>query len=186
LAPVPGSAFPIPGGPCFPSGMGTTNNGQFLYTANGNHIGAFSVAGNGALTPVPGGPFPFGAPGLVLSLAVFPQKTCVITVGIDIKPGSDPNSINRKSRGNVPVALLSSATFDAATADRTTVMFADVSALNIGQGLEDVNGDGLLDRVFHFDTQRLNLPDGTTEACLIGNTTDGKSFKGCDAVRLVR
>lgn len=48
-----------------------------------------------------------------------------------------------------------------------------------------MNGDGLLDVVFHFATQDLNLPDGTTEACLTGETTQGRRFRGCDLVRLV-
>ncbi|NIM51710.1 MAG: hypothetical protein GTN78_25700 [Gemmatimonadales bacterium] len=120
----------------------------------------------------------------LVSNAVF--AVCIIPVDIDIKPGSFPNSINRKSKGNVPVALLSSATFDATTADRSTVEFADASPLDIGKSPEDVNDDGLLDVVFHFATQSLNLPDGTTEACMTGKTTDGRQFKGCDSVRLVK
>ena len=39
-------------------------------------------------------------------------------VAIDIKPGSYPNSINLKSNGKVPVAILSSPTFDATTRAR--------------------------------------------------------------------
>ncbi|MBI2403384.1 MAG: hypothetical protein HYV20_11760 [Gemmatimonadetes bacterium] len=128
------------------------------------------------------------ASGSTLSSAEFYETAPVttITVAIDIKPGSDPNSINRKSRGNVPVAVLSSATFDATTIDRSTVEFAGAPALSIGGGAEDVNGDGLPDVVFHFATQALVLPDGTTEACLSGDTTGGTSFQGCDAVRLVK
>lgn len=110
----------------------------------------------------------------------------VIEVDIDIKPGSFPNSINRKNNGNVPVALLSSATFDATTADRSTVQFAGASPLDIGKSPEDVNGDGRLDVVFHFATQSLNLPDSATEACLTGKTTGGQEFEGCDSVRLVK
>lgn len=113
-------------------------------------------------------------------------KAIIQTVEIDIKPGSFPNSINRKSNGNVPVALLSSATFDATAADRSTVEFAGASPFDIGTSPEDVDGDGRLDVVFHFATQSLNLPDGTTEACLTGKTTSGQAFKGCDSVRLVK
>jgi hypothetical protein len=109
-----------------------------------------------------------------------------IQVEIDIKPGSFPNSINRGSNGNVPVALLSSSTFDATTADPRTVVFAGASPLNIGKTLEDVNGDGRLDLVLHFATQSLDLPAGTTEACLSGKTIGADSFKGCDSVRLVK
>ena len=38
-------------------------------------------------------------------------------VTIDIKPGSDPNSINLGSAGVIPVAILSSEAFDATTVD---------------------------------------------------------------------
>ena len=68
----------------------------------------------------------------------------VKTVSIDIKPGSFPNTINLKSKGNVPVAVLSDSTFDATTVDRSTAVFAGAFPLPIGQTPEDVNGDGLL------------------------------------------
>ena len=45
-----------------------------------------------------------------------------ITVAIDIKPGSFPNSINPKSRGVIPVAILTTDSFDATTVDSTTVL----------------------------------------------------------------
>ncbi|MCX5885947.1 MAG: DUF1566 domain-containing protein [Proteobacteria bacterium] len=77
-----------------------------------------------------------------------PEST--LNVNIDIKPGSFPNSINFKSKGNVPVAILSSPTFDATTVDWDTVEFAGAPALPIGGSPEDVNSDGLLDLVLHF------------------------------------
>ncbi|MCX5885310.1 MAG: hypothetical protein NT096_05300 [Proteobacteria bacterium] len=107
-------------------------------------------------------------------------------VSIDIKPGSFPNSINLKSKGNVPVAILSSPTFDASTVDWGTVEFAGAPALSIGGSPEDVNSDGLLDLVLHFSTQSLNLTSGDTEACLTGKTLSGQEFKGCDSVNIVK
>ncbi len=110
----------------------------------------------------------------------------ITTVTIDIKPGSFPNSINLRSKGNVPVAILSSSTFDATTIDRDTVVFAGASPLPIGQTPQDVNGDGLMDVVLHFKTQDLNLQLGDTEACLTGKTLSGQEFEGCDSVRIVK
>ena len=109
----------------------------------------------------------------------------VINVTIDIKPGSFPNPINLKSKGNVPVAILSSTTFDATTVDRSTVEFAGAHPLPIGETPEDVNGDGLLDIVLHFKTQDLNLQPGETEACLTGKTFNEQEFRGCDSVRIL-
>lgn len=114
-----------------------------------------------------------------------PVVETTVMVAIDIKPGSDVNPIDRNAAGKVPVALLSSSSFDATTVDRSTVVFAGAPALPIGGGSKDVNGDGLADVVLHFATQALTLPDGTTQACLTGQTTDGTNFEGCDAVVLV-
>ena len=48
----------------------------------------------------------------------------VIPVEIDIKPGSDPNSVPcTKPDFGIPVAILSTADFDATTVDHTTVNF---------------------------------------------------------------
>lgn len=46
----------------------------------------------------------------------------LITVAIDIKPGSCPNPFNVKSKGSVPVGILGTADFDATTVDPTTVV----------------------------------------------------------------
>jgi len=110
----------------------------------------------------------------------------ILNVGIDIKPGSFPNPINLESKGNVPVAILSSPTFDAATVDRGTVEFAGAPGLPIGGSPEDVNGDGLIDVVLHFETQDLDLQPDDTEACLTGKTLSGQEFKGCDSVNIVK
>ncbi len=117
---------------------------------------------------------------------IHPEKyRAEIPVSIDIKPGSFPNAINRESNGKTPVALLGSGTFDVATVNRATVKFADTPVLDIGGALEDINKDGYPDIVFHFDTQSLNLPVGTTSACLIGTASSGTKFKGCDSVKLL-
>jgi hypothetical protein len=107
----------------------------------------------------------------------------VLTVQIDIKPGSFPNSINLKSKGKVPVAVLTTDTFDASTIDCTTVTLA--GALSVKSNLEDVDGDGDLDLVFHFSTQDLDLTSSSTEATLRGFTFDGATIKGSDSIRIV-
>ncbi|MBN2396462.1 MAG: hypothetical protein JXC36_08400, partial [Candidatus Atribacteria bacterium] len=66
-----------------------------------------------------------------------------IDVSIDIKPGSYPNSINLKSKGVVPVAVLTTETFDSSTIDPTTVEFA--GAAPVKWHLEDIDKDGDID-----------------------------------------
>jgi hypothetical protein len=102
---------------------------------------------------------------------------------IDIKPGSDPNSINPFSRGVIPVAILTTEEFDAGTLDPVTVSFAEASPVR--WTVEDVDGDGDMDLLLHFKTQELNLDEGSTEACLIGQTYDGVPIWACDSVRTV-
>jgi len=107
----------------------------------------------------------------------------LIAVGIDIKPGSDPNSINLKSKGVVPVAILTTPDFDAASVDPATVVFADAAPLR--WAMEDVDGDGDVDMVLHFKTQTLNLSSSSTEATLTGSTLGGMPIEGTDSVRIV-
>lgn len=115
------------------------------------------------------------------------ESTCVdgVNGGADIKPGSCPNSINLNNHGNVAVGVFSLGEFDARTIDRTTAMFAGVAPLDQGESPQDLNGDGLLDVVFHFDTESLNLQAGDTRACLTGELTTGGSFRSCDMVRIL-
>jgi len=107
----------------------------------------------------------------------------VLLVDIDIKPGSWPNPINLKSRGVVPVALLTTDDFDAGTVDPTTVEFA--GAAPVRWTLGNVDGDGDYDMLFHFRTQELNLNANSTEATLTGETEDGQRISGTDKIRIV-
>lgn len=104
-------------------------------------------------------------------------------VEIDIKPGSYPNSINLKSNGVVPVAVLTDGDFEAANIDPATVEFAEATPLR--WTYEDVDDDGDEDILFHFKTQELNLDENSTEAELTGQTNDGVDISGIDEVRIV-
>jgi hypothetical protein len=113
-------------------------------------------------------------------LTLGPQE---IEVGVDIKPGSDPNSINLGSKGVVPVAVLTTDDFDAATVDPGTVVFAGASPVR--WTMEDVDGDGNTDLLFHFKMQELSLTEHSTEASLTGDTYDGTLIVGTDTVNIV-
>ncbi len=106
-----------------------------------------------------------------------------VPVTIDIKPGSDPNSINLKSKGVVPVAVLTTEDFDASTIDPTTVEFA--GAPPVRSTLEDVDGDGDVDMLFHFKTQELeDLDENSTEATLYSYDPLNRLI-GTDSVNIV-
>jgi len=104
-------------------------------------------------------------------------------VMIDIKPGSDTNPINLKSKGVVPVAVLTTNVFDAAEVNPATVHFAGATPLR--WTLEDVDGDGDKDMLFHFRTEQLNLDQNSTEAVLTGKTIEEVAFEATDKVQIV-
>jgi len=110
---------------------------------------------------------------------------------IDVKPGSFPNAINIRSNGVVPVALFGSAEFDVHGVDVSTVRFGPMHHHDHQAGaaprkyaFEDVNGDGYLDMIFHFETKAIGLQTGDTEACLHGEH-DGHHFCGHDSVKVI-
>lgn len=112
----------------------------------------------------------------------------VILLAIDIKPGSFPNSINPRSRGVIPVAILSGIGFDAsAQVDQTSVTFGrtgDEPSL-ASCHTEDVNADGLLDLVCHFHTQATGFQRGDTQGVLKAQTVAGQPLQALDSVKVV-
>lgn len=117
-----------------------------------------------------------------------PRFASVIPVGIDIKPGAFPNTINLKSGGTVQVAILSTPSFDARSVDPLTVTLAGASVKVKGQGdpmiaVQDVNGDGLPDLVVRVNIDELQLSATDTQATLRGQTLDGHAVSGTDTVK---
>ena len=138
---------------------------------------------------------------------------CVVPVTINIKPGSDPNSVNPNDGGqSVAVAILTTAAgeygnplaFDATTVDPLSVRFGPAALVNSGGGgtevharghredsreLDERTRDGDTDLVLHFDDDPSGLVPGVTQACVRGTWVDGGGnahlFFGCDAVRIV-
>lgn len=112
-----------------------------------------------------------------------------ITVPIDIKPGSATNPFPLSSRGKIPVAILSTSSFDATTVDPISVCFGDAEAPARGDctaahsAFEDVNADGRLDLLLLFETGQTGIDPGDTRACLTGATFSAVSVQGCDSIK---
>ena len=113
---------------------------------------------------------------------------------IDIKPGSDPNSINPRSKGVIPVAIFTTSIadgdpqdFDATQVDPQTVEFGPEGAgIAHKKGhVEDVDSDGDMDLVLHFRTQETGIACGDTEVTLTGETYGGQTITGTDTIRTV-
>ena len=103
---------------------------------------------------------------------------------IDIKPEGVPNSINPRSNGVIPVAILTHAEFAASSVDPSTVRFGatGTEAPAVHSALEDVDGDGDVDMILHFRTQDTNIQCGATMATLTGRTFGGQMIQGSDSV----
>ena len=118
------------------------------------------------------------------NIPIYLVETAVNEVEIDIKPGSNPNSINLKSRGVVPVAVFTIASFNAGAIDPGTVLFAGAKPVRCT--LKDVDDDGDMDMLFHFKTQDMEeLKESSTEATLTGTTFGGENIELTDEVRIV-
>lgn len=115
----------------------------------------------------------------------------LIQVSLDIKPNTLANPVNRKSKGKIPVAILSTDSFDAISAvDYTTLTFGrtgdEISLSHCNVNGEDVNDDGLSDMVCHFYTQLSGFKSGDTEGFLKGKTWANENLLGMDSVRIVK
>ena len=162
---------------------GSAWQNEAVPTAIGRHNAlAFDSAGNAWQV--------FGGCGYAGVASMNPRE--VVVVEIDIKPGSYPNAINLGSNGLIPVAILSSDEFHAATVDPETVELSGLTVAAKGKGdkylahEEDVNEDGLTDMVVQVATDNFepsSLQDGY--AVLTGETFGGILIEGVDEITIV-
>jgi probable HAF family extracellular repeat protein len=141
---------------------------------------AVAINGKGEIAAI-------GSKGTVLHallLTPVPEST---KISIDIQPGSDPASINPKSNGKIPVAILTTDTFDATTVNAATVRFGAVGteAVPVQVAVEDVNGDGRPDLLLTFNTPATGITCGATSASLTGETQSRQAIEGTDAIQTV-
>jgi hypothetical protein len=112
-------------------------------------------------------------------------------VSIDIKPHTFPNTINLKKEGSIPVAIFGTRSFPVTSIDVSNLKLAEMAPVlkknRVYQySFADINGDGIIDMVVHFDTKYLGgLQTGST--CVSGKSTTGGfgTFKGYDFVTIV-
>lgn len=123
--------------------------------------------------------------GSQLAFVAFAAESRIIPAAIDIKPDSEPNPINPRSRGVIPIAILGSEAFDVADVNATTLAFGPAGAAlahRNGPHVEDVDGDRIDDLLAHFRTEEAGIDFGDTEACATGELLDGTPFEGCDSI----
>lgn len=128
------------------------------------------------------------------------KHNLILDIGVDIKPGSYPNSFNLNGNGVIPVAILGSETFDALEINPDTLIFAGLKVRVRGKkgplcNLEDVSGDfseslegapdGYLDLVCQFEDDPDAWVVGESGAEVTGQLYDGTEFTGSDTIRIV-
>jgi hypothetical protein len=114
----------------------------------------------------------------------------MVFISIEIKPGSGERApINPKAKGVVPVALLGSSRFNALAVKRDSLRFGttgyESSWLRCAKEGEDVNSDGYLDLVCHFDNRLTKFVKGDLEGILRGETGDGYQLEGRGLLKVV-
>ncbi len=144
----------------------------------------YAYTGNGSPQLI-SGPMGTGVQCLYL-----PPASSGVELSMDIQPGGNPNSINPKSKGKIPVAILSTQNFSAPDeVDRYSLTFGrsgdEESLAFCNSGGEDVNDDGYDDLICHFYTQKAEFKAGDTEGVLKGETFDATPMEGRDSVRIV-
>src|SRR2546422_6279719 len=172
------------------SGVPFSLTARILVTARGRTLDPLTQLGASAdLTGTALLTFDLPPGTFITSPGGFSQSATAFQVTIDIKPGSFPNSINPRSKGKIPVVILSTGDFDAPlrvdtmsltfgrTGDEASLVFCNTSG-------EDVNGDGRLDLVCHFSAQAAGFVVGDLEGILKGRTIDGTPIAGRDSVRI--
>jgi hypothetical protein len=122
---------------------------------------------------------------------VITLERSMLQIAIDIKPGNGGEAapVNPKGKGNIPVALLSSAEFNAAETDQNSLRFGakgtEASLLRCDKGDADVDADGRPDLVCHFDNQTAGFAPGNLKGIITGSLKDGRRFEGSDLVKIV-
>jgi hypothetical protein len=108
----------------------------------------------------------------------------------DIKPGSDPNSINPGAGGFLGVAILTTSIadgdpldFDATQVEPTSVRFGPgFTSLAWAAKANDADHDGDADLIPHFKITDTGIACGDTVATLTGRKFNGDAIEGRDSL----
>jgi hypothetical protein len=106
--------------------------------------------------------------------------TVIVPITIDIKPGTYPNIINLRAKGVVPVAIITTSSFSAASALPGSINFAGARPLR--WAMQDVDRDGDRDMILQFSVTDLKLSSSSAEGVLTGKTLSGVPIEGRDSV----
>lgn len=166
---------------------------DFVVPATGiYHVGVssypryFQDGGTVDTTSSPGGDYTLRIAGA----SAAPVKPSVKKVSISVKPGSNDRApINPKSKGKVKFAVLSANDFNAMEIDPSSMTFGatgnEASLSKCNNDGQDVNGDGLLDLVCHYENQAAGFRYSDVEGVVRGKTRKGVAFEGRGLLKVV-
>ncbi|HYA37515.1 MAG TPA: PPC domain-containing protein, partial [Candidatus Methylomirabilis sp.] len=100
----------------------------------------------------------------------------------DLKRDREYEALEHHFRGGMPVALLSSTTFNAQDVDQSSLKFGgtgnESSLIRCDRHGVDVNRDKQPDLLCFFDFAKANFQAGDTEGKVTGTTKSGQAFEG--------
>lgn len=118
-------------------------------------------------------------------------QVALVPVGIDIKPGSDPNCFNQNERGVIPVAILGSANLDVTQINIESLSIQGLAVKMVGKSdrylahYDYVNGDEYIDLVVQFQDSDGWVSSGSGYATLTGTLNNGVLIGGSDTICMV-
>lgn len=160
----------------------TTHGGRPTWAPDGNSIAFSRGDPNGATSNI-------YAVDLITGVVEPLTQIRGFLEGIDIVPGTEPNTINIGSAGTVAVALLGSSRFDPVNeVNQATLTFGrtgdEASFQSCDASGVDVNQDALLDLICHFNVQETGFLFNDTQGILRCRTVDNFLIEGRDAVAI--
>lgn len=177
-------------------------NGGGVYTttgaANGDYTltisGVTVVAPEPVLAPEPAPvvePAPVAEPVALAEVVAEPLTVTAIQINIEVRPGvrHHKSMLNPRMRGRIPVAILSSETFDPMQLDRGSLTFGqngdEQSLIRCKRNGHDVNRDRKKDLLCFFENEFSGFETGDLEAILRGTTNDGVAVEGRALLKVV-
>jgi hypothetical protein len=117
----------------------------------------------------------------------FGVSSSVRAVAMDIKPGDVPNTLNLRSRGLIPVGILTTQQFDATSIDVSSLRFGATGqeAEAVRAVFDDVDNDGDTDLLVFFHSQDTGIDCETLFPYVSGVTLTGEAIAGTDSVNVV-
>lgn len=114
--------------------------------------------------------------------------SAALQMDVDVKPRRRNNRVLPLRRVPLPLAILGSEEFDVRDIDEDSLRIGRGEANSIGRGAfrnaihRDLNRDGYDDLLIWVDVREAAVAYGDTVLCVFGETNDGITIEGCDAI----